>query len=223
MTHGKDTVVPGAIVNGEVVHYKPHEAESVQMENTEFLLMGYEYDADNKEEEDDDDTDEKENLQKVQEEEEYEQDLYNRLQEAMKMTQRLERQYAQPDVKPKYTYNSTSTSSSSSSSQEDEMVQKSAPDSNRQRLLTGSYAVWQWYDRNNLASPGNIDFNKLSRVNYAFFQTDGDGYLFGTDRWDNIDYIHIFGWWKNILYISWNGLTRVFFYVLANYPCIIIR
>ena len=169
-------------MNGEVVHYKPHEAESVQMENTEFLLMGYEYDADNKEEEDDDDTDEKENLQKVQEEEEYEQDLYNRLQEAMKMTQRLERQYAQPDVKPKYTYNSTSTSSSSSSSQEDEMVQKSAPDSNRQRLLTGSYAVWQWYDRNNLASPGNIDFNKLSRVNYAFFQTDGDGYLFGTDR-----------------------------------------
>ena len=40
----------------------------------------------------------------------------------------------------------------------------------RQRLLTGSYAVWQWYDRNNLAGPGNMDFKKLSRVNYAFFQ-----------------------------------------------------
>lgn len=178
MTHGQDSVVPGAIVDGEVVHYRPHETESVQMENTEFMLMGY--DIDN--EEDETYTDEKENLQKAaeEEEEEYTQDLYKRLREAMETTQRLERQYAQPDIEPKYTYNNTG--SSSFSSEEDEMVQKSAPDSNRQRLLTGSYAVWQWYDRNNLASPGNIDFDKLSRVNYAFFQTDGDGYLFGTDR-----------------------------------------
>jgi GH18 family chitinase len=28
-----------------------------------------------------------------------------------------------------------------------------------------------------------MDFKKVSRVNYAFFQTDGDGYIFGTDSW----------------------------------------
>ena len=44
-------------------------------------------------------------------------------------------------------------------------------------------ATWQWYDRSNLASPTNLRLNKVSRVNYAFFQSDTDGYIFGTDSW----------------------------------------
>lgn len=44
-------------------------------------------------------------------------------------------------------------------------------------------AGWQWYDRDKLADPSNMDFRKVQRVNYAFFQTDVNGNIFGTDRW----------------------------------------
>ena len=40
----------------------------------------------------------------------------------------------------------------------------------RQRLLTGNYASWQFFDRNSLAKPRNMKLNKVSRVNYAFFR-----------------------------------------------------
>ena len=42
---------------------------------------------------------------------------------------------------------------------------------------------WQWYDRNKFADPNNIDFIKYDRINYAFFQPDTNGNLFGTDEW----------------------------------------
>lgn len=51
------------------------------------------------------------------------------------------------------------------------------------KKIIGYYAGWQWYDRNKLADPANIDFRKLQRVNFAFFQFDRAGQLFGTDRW----------------------------------------
>eukprot|EP00602_Paraphysomonas_sp_CaronLab_P001838 CAMPEP_0185018358 /NCGR_PEP_ID=MMETSP1103-20130426/1112_1 /TAXON_ID=36769 /ORGANISM="Paraphysomonas bandaiensis, Strain Caron Lab Isolate" /LENGTH=383 /DNA_ID=CAMNT_0027548147 /DNA_START=170 /DNA_END=1322 /DNA_ORIENTATION=+ len=38
-------------------------------------------------------------------------------------------------------------------------------------------------DRAQLAKPKNMDFTKVSRINYAFFQTDVNGNLFGTDSW----------------------------------------
>ena len=60
----------------------------------------------------------------------------------------------------------------------------------RQRLLIGSYAAWQWYDRNELASPKNLQLNKVSRINYAFFQTDSDGYIFGTDSWADANILY---------------------------------
>lgn len=44
-------------------------------------------------------------------------------------------------------------------------------------------AGWQWYDRDKLADPKNIDFRKVQRVNYAFFQPDAQGNIYGTDRW----------------------------------------
>jgi hypothetical protein len=158
------------IVNGEVVFNKPENQDSVEHENNEFLLMGY----DTTTPEEGEDT-------SNQEDEEYTKDLYNRLREAVETTKRLDANYAHYDTNSQWTYSNPPPSAMNDPTV-DEMVQHAALDSDRQRLLTGSYAVWQWYDRNNLASPGNIDFKKLSRVNYAFFQMDGDGYIFGTDR-----------------------------------------
>ena len=49
--------------------------------------------------------------------------------------------------------------------------------------VIGYYASWQWYDRSGLAKPQNLDFSKVTIVNFAFFQTDTNGNLFGTDSW----------------------------------------
>jgi hypothetical protein len=104
------------------------------------------------------------------EEEEEDEDLYQRLQEVMKVTQSLHKQFG-----------GTTTSTSTTNNSNNNMTQYShTTQHSRQRLLTGSYATWQWYDRSNLASPLNLKLNKLSRINYAFFQSDTDGYIFGT-------------------------------------------
>jgi len=50
-------------------------------------------------------------------------------------------------------------------------------------LLNLLVASWQWYDRGGLAIPTNFDFTKVQRINYAFFQTNVDGDLWGTDSW----------------------------------------
>ena len=34
-----------------------------------------------------------------------------------------------------------------------------------------------------MADPANIDFAKYDRINYAFFQSDLQGNLYGTDDW----------------------------------------
>jgi len=49
--------------------------------------------------------------------------------------------------------------------------------------VIGYYASWQWYDRSKLAEPKNLDYSKVTIVNFAFFQTDTQGYLYGTDSW----------------------------------------
>ena len=167
-THGDvNEPPPGLIFDGEVVYNKPEIQESVVQENNKFLLMGYQTEINSSEKED-----EKEDAEI--------QDLYKRLHEAMEVTKALDEKYTNYDTNPMYTY--SNPSADPNTGVVDDMVQHSALGSKRQRLLTGSYAVWQWYDRNNLAKPENMDFNKLSRVNYAFFQTDADGYIFGTDR-----------------------------------------
>ena len=186
-------MIPAQIVDGEVVyHDKPVRGEeSVEMENSEFLLMGYD-DSGHKANEDDEEEGNNEDTDDDNNDDEYMQDLYTRLNSAMEVTKRLEQNYAKYDTNSEFTYSdprsqqqqttSYTNADSFASSDLGDMVQHAALDSDRQRLLTGSYAVWQWYDRNNLAGPGNMDFKKVSRVNYAFFQPDGDGYLFGTDR-----------------------------------------
>jgi hypothetical protein len=51
--------------------------------------------------------------------------------------------------------------------------------SSESKTIIGYYASWQWYDRNKLADPVNIDFTKYTRINYAFFQPDTQGNLYG--------------------------------------------
>ncbi|KAL7550345.1 hypothetical protein ACHAWF_013592 [Thalassiosira exigua] len=51
------------------------------------------------------------------------------------------------------------------------------------KTIIGYYASWQWYDRQKLAEPKNLDFAKVTRVNFAFFQTNVRGDIWGTDSW----------------------------------------
>jgi len=59
------------------------------------------------------------------------------------------------------------------------------------KTVVGYYAAWQWYDNNDRASPANMKFQKVDRVNFAFFQTDEDGNIWGCDTW--ADPITLFG------------------------------
>jgi len=74
-------------------------------------------------------------------------------------------------------HNTTTTNSSSLSYDQQQRQQQHRP------LLSGDYAAWQWYDRDSLSSPTNLQLHKYSRINYAFFQPDSDGYIFGMDSW----------------------------------------
>jgi len=77
------------------------------------------------------------------------------------------------------------------------------------KKVVGYYASWQYYDRDGIARPENLDFTKVDRVNFAFFQPDVNGNLFGTDAW--IDPIVLFGPIKYnppagaTSYCSWDG------------------
>jgi len=51
------------------------------------------------------------------------------------------------------------------------------------KTIVGYYASWQWYDRNKKAAPENMDFTKVQRVNFAFFQINELGQMWGTDAW----------------------------------------
>jgi chitinase len=57
--------------------------------------------------------------------------------------------------------------------------------------MIGYYASWQWYDRNGLAAPSAFDFEKVTRANFAFFQINDRGDIWGTDNW--ADPITLFG------------------------------
>jgi hypothetical protein len=57
-----------------------------------------------------------------------------------------------------------------------------SPSYEKRKTVIGYYTSWQWYDRNKLKDPVNDDFDKYTRINYAFFQLDSQGNLFGTDE-----------------------------------------
>jgi len=75
------------------------------------------------------------------------------------------------------------------------------------KVIIGYYASWQWYDRDGLAAPLNMDFSKITRANFAFFQITTDGEIYGTDSW--ADPITLFGpydWMaeEGFQYCSWD-------------------
>lgn len=52
-----------------------------------------------------------------------------------------------------------------------------------EKTIIGYYASWQYYDRTNFAVPSNFDFTKYTRLNFAFFQINNEGDIWGTDEW----------------------------------------
>jgi chitinase len=74
------------------------------------------------------------------------------------------------------------------------------------------YASWQWYDRAQHAKPSNLDHSKVTRYNFAFFQTTTTGEIFGTDSWaDAIVLFGDFNWaaapGEGTQYCSWDTPT----------------
>jgi hypothetical protein len=57
------------------------------------------------------------------------------------------------------------------------------PSYEKRKTAIGYYALWQWYDCNKLTGPVNVNFAKYTWINYAFFQTDSQGNLYGMDEW----------------------------------------
>ena len=49
------------------------------------------------------------------------------------------------------------------------------------KSIVAYYAAWQWYDRSKLAQPRNLNYHMVTRINYAFFNVNGDGEIYGTD------------------------------------------
>ena len=76
----------------------------------------------------------------------------------------------------------TTTTATTATSNLGGIAVSSTPHGTNKRII-GYYAGWQWYDRDKLANPDNMDFTKVQRVNYAFFQPDALGNIYGTDRW----------------------------------------
>ena len=50
-------------------------------------------------------------------------------------------------------------------------------------MLTYTISLASQYDRAKLAKPQNMNFSKVQRVNFAFFQTNVNGDIWGTDSW----------------------------------------
>lgn len=48
--------------------------------------------------------------------------------------------------------------------------------------IIGFYASWQFYDRDKLAKPANIDFRRFTTVIYSFFEPTEDGHIRGGDQ-----------------------------------------
>ena len=50
------------------------------------------------------------------------------------------------------------------------------------KTIIAYYASWQWYDRDGLAAPKNLDHSKVTRYNFAFFQINTRGDIWGTGK-----------------------------------------
>ena len=61
----------------------------------------------------------------------------------------------------------------------------------RTRTVVGYYSVHNWYDNGERSKPANLQLSKVDRVNFAFFQLDESGSVWGTDSY--ADQITLFG------------------------------
>jgi hypothetical protein len=60
-----------------------------------------------------------------------------------------------------------------------------SPSYEKRKTVIGYHSSWQWYNRNKLTDPVNVNFAKYTWINYAFFQPDLQGNLYETDEWAN--------------------------------------
>jgi chitinase len=51
------------------------------------------------------------------------------------------------------------------------------------RQIIGYYPSWQWYDRGGLMHPERLDYTRYTILQYAFYQCDTMGNVYGTDEW----------------------------------------
>lgn len=58
------------------------------------------------------------------------------------------------------------------------------------KTIIAYYASWQWYDRDGLAKPSNLDHTKVTRYNFAFFQINESGSIWGTDEWADANLLY---------------------------------
>ncbi|KAL3817553.1 hypothetical protein ACHAXA_010572, partial [Cyclostephanos tholiformis] len=76
------------------------------------------------------------------------------------------------------------------------------------KTVIAYYASWQWYDRDSEAKPSNLDHTKVTRYNFAFFQPNAKGDIFGTDSWADPNVLYGDQNWNpapgDPLYCSWN-------------------
>jgi GH18 family chitinase len=52
-----------------------------------------------------------------------------------------------------------------------------------QKITSGYYPSWRWYDRDKLVQPATLDYSRYQVINYAFLDLETDGSLRLTDPW----------------------------------------
>lgn len=86
-------------------------------------------------------------------------------------------------LNPAFSSGSATLPSEYTSSEGWSAATRSKSDNGTPKKVIGYYAAWQWYDNTERASPVNMQFNKVDIVNFAFFQSDEEGNVWGTDPW----------------------------------------
>ena len=87
------------------------------------------------------------------------------------------------------------------------------------KTIIGYYASWQWYDRAKLAKPQNMNFSKVQRVNFAFFQTNESGDIWGTDSWADPNLLFVSSTMSCIHFL--HSLAKNVSFCSISLPCLI--
>ena len=52
-----------------------------------------------------------------------------------------------------------------------------------QKVISGYYPSWRWYERDKLVQPATLDYSRYDIINYAFLDVEADGSLSLSDPW----------------------------------------